>query len=80
MDTTEEQKTFWAGKTPCWKMRGCIAEARQRCAAYLNRSEPCWVQDTLCKEFFGIDTCWTCPVRKRYARQWRRAQQRPGER
>ncbi|MHC4481152.1 MAG: MerR family transcriptional regulator [Planctomycetota bacterium] len=59
-------RSFWADKTPCWVMRGCIPAARTRCAAYINRGRPCWEQDILCKQLFDIDTCFNCEVRERY--------------
>ena len=57
---------FWAGKTPCWVMRGCIFEARHLCRAYQDQSLPCWEQKTLCKELLSIDTCFACQVFKEY--------------
>ena len=27
---------------PCWEVKGCTAEARAACAAWTDRSTPCW--------------------------------------
>ena len=62
------QNSFWADKQPCWAIRGCIPQARHLCRAYQDQSQPCWEQqDTLCKELFGLETCFVCDVFKRYA-------------
>ena len=66
-DNTVEKNNFWVDKTPCWVLRGCVAEARHECPAYLDQSRPCWeLGDTLCKKLFGIDTCFVCDLYKRY--------------
>ena len=57
---------FWRNKTPCWRMRGCIWTAREACKAYRNPERPCWEQETLCLELFGIDTCEECEVYRLY--------------
>ncbi len=62
-----EEAGFWADKTPCWVIRDCIPDARQKCPAYQDQSQPCWkVPNTLCKELVGIDTCFACQVFKLY--------------
>ncbi len=54
------------GRTPCWVIRGCAAEARSVCPAYLNPSRPCWeLDDTLCKKLLKIDSCFACEVYQR---------------
>ena len=58
--------SFWEGKTPCWAIRGCVAAARELCQATHDRSRPCWEQMSLCKQMFGIDTCFQCEVRLLY--------------
>jgi len=27
---------------PCWKMKNCLPEKRERCSAFFSSSEPCW--------------------------------------
>jgi MerR family transcriptional regulator, heat shock protein HspR len=45
---------------PCWKTRGCTEDARARCAAYLDRSGPCWqVSTTTCDS--NVE-CFRCAV------------------
>jgi MerR family transcriptional regulator/heat shock protein HspR len=44
---------------PCWAMRGCSREDRERCNAYSDLSQPCWEaseKGTMCK---NVD-CKTC--------------------
>ena len=65
-----QENGFWTDKVPCWVIRKCISQARQQCGAYQDQSRPCWEhQDTLCKELFGLDTCFVCKVFKRYGPQ-----------
>jgi hypothetical protein len=62
-----DARGFWAGKTPCWRMRGCINEACFECVAYRDQSKACWEHpDTLCKHTLGVKTCFTCRVFQRY--------------
>ncbi len=59
---------FWAGKTPCWKMRDCASNICSRCQAYLDRSKPCWeIKDTLCDKMIGTKkSCDICKVFLKY--------------
>jgi hypothetical protein len=57
------------GPVHCWDVRSCLVEARGQCAAFLDPSRPCWEQRTLCKETFGIDTCFVCKVYLQYGPQ-----------
>lgn len=67
---TLPRNSFWVDRTPCWVMRGGIGQARQQCRAYHEQLRPCWEQrDSLCKELFEIDTCFTCKVFKKYGSQ-----------
>ena len=65
-DNSAEPRAFWEGKTPCWVIRGCIAEARGSCEAYRDQSRPCWQRRCLCKEQLDLDTCFVCEVYRRY--------------
>ena len=58
--------SFWRGKTPCWVMRECSAEARVLCPAYRRQSRPCWEEVCLCKKLLKIDTCFACEVFEKY--------------
>lgn len=60
------EDSFWADKTPCWELRGCVSPARRSCKAYRNPSVPCWEQETLCRELLGFDTCSQCEVCRLY--------------
>ena len=46
---------------PCWALRECTAEEREKCQAYLNDGYPCWdasQKGTLCKN----TDCRECEV------------------
>lgn len=46
---------------PCWKLKPCAKEKRDRCSAYLDSVEPCWmVRESACAEV-GIE-CRECNV------------------
>jgi hypothetical protein len=55
------KKAQAAGKLPCWVVRGCDAEKRASCPAYLNQSLPCWIA-RLTAEGAMPKTCPDCPV------------------
>lgn len=58
---------FWADKTPCWDIRGCVAQMCRHCPAYMDQSRPCWqTQGTLCKELLQKSTCFVCEVFERH--------------
>jgi hypothetical protein len=31
-------------QAPCWEVRGCTPETRQRCAGFMHSEIPCWQQ------------------------------------
>jgi MerR family transcriptional regulator/heat shock protein HspR len=46
---------------PCWALRNCLAEEREKCQAYQNDAYPCWEaseKGTLCKN----TDCRECKV------------------
>ena len=46
---------------PCWEITKCQELERNKCQAYLNSTEPCWMikdKQGICK----IDDCRKCPV------------------
>ncbi len=57
--------------TPCWDIRNCPEEVRNRCTAYRNRTVPCWQQVSVaCSQ--DPDRCLNCEV---YTRAMGRAAQ-----
>lgn len=60
---------FWADKTPCWVLAGCVEDACNSCVAFYDRTRPCWEQDTLCKKLLDTESCYACAVYRLYARK-----------
>ena len=67
------RRDFWADKTPCWILRGCVEDACDTCDAFYDRARPCWEQETLCKRLLDMESCFACEVYRLYARQARPA-------
>jgi len=46
---------------PCWKLKPCTTEERDKCPAYLDSVKPCWMlHDSECRNS-GVD-CLACNV------------------
>jgi MerR family transcriptional regulator/heat shock protein HspR len=43
---------------PCWEIKGCTPEARASCAAWADRSTPCW--DLARREGDAAKKCYEC--------------------
>ncbi|MFC2085401.1 MerR family transcriptional regulator, partial [Bacteroidota bacterium] len=46
---------------PCWKIKGCSVEAREKCSAYLSSTQPCWEASDKNSECINTN-CRTCKV------------------
>ena len=45
---------------PCWEIKGCPKEIREKCRAVMDRTLPCWtIAGKHCKD---ADKCRTCKV------------------
>jgi MerR family transcriptional regulator/heat shock protein HspR len=45
---------------PCWELNGCSPEAKEECAAWTERSTPCW--DLARRDGNGSKKCYQCKV------------------
>ena len=46
---------------PCWQIKGCSEEEREKCSARYNKTEPCWqLAQKICPEKF--ETCKQCRI------------------
>ena len=45
---------------PCWEIQGCTPEETANCAAYTERSAPCW--DLARQSETRVNECYQCPV------------------
>lgn len=48
---------------PCWKLRNCNANNKQRCLAYKHREIPCWTSKEKCAH--PMSSCRECDVYKK---------------
>lgn len=46
---------------PCWEIKNCPEEGREKCAAYTNYLEPCWMYKHK-NNFCTIENCRDCEV------------------
>jgi len=47
--------------TPCWEIRNCLEETRNKCTAFRDRTVPCWQQvNTACSN--DSERCLNCDV------------------
>jgi len=46
---------------PCWEIKGCTEEEREKCDAFYNEDIPCWSARNL-QGICQIDNCRKCPV------------------
>ena len=47
--------------TPCWEIKHCPPEIRDKCSAYMDRSMPCWERaSTACAK--ELKQCESCDV------------------
>jgi len=55
---------------PCWQIKGCTEEEREKCSAYFDETEPCWkLAEKICPEKFKM--CKECSI---YQEQKRKTQ------
>jgi len=53
---------------PCWQVKGCSEEERQRCSARYEKTEPCWkLAEKICPEKF--EYCKECKVYNEYRKR-----------
>lgn len=64
---------------PCWELKNCPAEVRDKCEAAVDRRLPCWKIAQLTCRRAGV-TCEDCPVflRSTQAREYAQSPQREG--
>lgn len=47
--------------TPCWEIKDCPEEKREKCSAYVDQSRPCWERaSTACAK--ELNQCQDCEV------------------
>lgn len=46
---------------PCWELKSCSEEKRNKCDAYLHSQDPCWIVKNKCPSCNRQD-CSICPV------------------
>lgn len=51
---------------PCWQLLPCSVDERERCAAYTNINEPCWISKDKYEKCKNLD-CRECHVYKSLA-------------
>jgi MerR family transcriptional regulator, heat shock protein HspR len=46
---------------PCWEIKKCSKEVQAKCMAKIDKTRPCWQNNTKCK---NDEKCYTCEVYK----------------
>jgi MerR family transcriptional regulator, heat shock protein HspR len=63
---------------PCWEITNCVAEKRENCSAFVDRTAPCWkLAGNACGK--GIDQCNSCEVFLEAMNKAKKASVLPGE-
>ena len=47
---------------PCWEIKGCSDEKRDKCAAYINNVKPCWELNNSICDMEPNHSCENCTV------------------
>ncbi|MEN8154909.1 MAG: MerR family transcriptional regulator [Acidobacteriota bacterium] len=50
---------------PCWYIRECSKEEREKCNSFISRSLPCWATREKCPN--PLPDCRECPVYRKFA-------------